>query len=173
MHRAMGSVRACRHPTLAQIHGLCVGGALEIAAMCDLRICGESSRFGIPINRLGLVMAYPEVEALLELVGRATALEILFEGRIFDAAEAKEKGLVNRVVPDAEVAGEARASAERIAAGAPLVNRWHKKFADRLLAGGPLSAAEQDEGFACFETEDFRRGYQAFLDKKTPNFEGR
>ncbi len=173
MHRAMGGIRACRHPVVAQIHGLCVGGALEIAAMCDIRICGESSRFGIPVNRLGLVMAYPEIDALVELVGRSTALEILLEGRVFDAAEAKEKGLVNRVVPDDQVAAEALATSARICAGAPLVNRWHKKFAERLSNGQPLTAAEQAEGFACFDSEDFKIGYQAFLAKETPEFEGR
>ena len=96
--------RNCRHPLIAQIHGICVGGGLEIAALCDLRICGESSRFGAPIKNLGLVMAYPEMAPLVRLVGPAIALEILLEGRIFDAAEAKEKGLVTRVVPDDQVA---------------------------------------------------------------------
>ena len=101
----------CRHPLVAQIHGICVGGGLEIAALCDLRICGESSRFGAPIKNLGLVMAYAEMAPLVRLVGPGVALEILLEGRIFDAGEAKEKGLVTRVVPDDRVAAEARATA--------------------------------------------------------------
>jgi len=101
------------------------------------------------------------------------ALEILLEGRIFDAAEAKQKRLVTRVVPDGEVAAETRASAERIAEGAPLVARWHKKFARRLADPRPLTAAEADEGFDCFDTEDFRIGYAAFLAKKKPVFVGR
>jgi enoyl-CoA hydratase len=176
MHAAMGGVRACRHPVVAMIKGLCVGGALEIALMCDIRIAGASSRFGIPINRLGLVMSYPEIEALIEAVGRSVALEILFEARVFDAAEAKDKGLINRIMPDDGVEAEAWATAERIAAGAPLVNRWHKAFANRLAQGtgpaNPLSDAEKAEGFACFDTEDFRSGFQAFLDKTKPEFRG-
>src|SRR6185369_2378626 len=120
MHAAARSLASCRHPLVAQIHGICVGGGLEIAALCDLRICGESSRFGAPIKNLGLVMAYPEMAPLVRLVGPAVALEILLEGRIFDAAEAKDKGLVTRVVADEQVAAEARATAERIAEGAPL-----------------------------------------------------
>jgi enoyl-CoA hydratase len=173
MHAAMGAVRACRHPVIAMIKGLCVGGALEIALMCDIRIAGSSSRFGIPVNKLGLVMAHAEIEALIEAVGRSVALEILFEARVFDAAEAKDKGLVNRIMPDDEVEAEAWATARRIAAGAPLVNRWHKAFADRLATGQPLTAAEQAEGFACFDTEDFRTGFQAFLDKQKPEFKGK
>src|SRR5690606_29616373 len=109
------------------------------ASTCDLRICGESSRFGVPINRIGVIMAYPEISAFIDLVGRATALEILLEGRIFGAQEAKEKGLVTRVVPDEEVEAETYAAARRIAGGAPLVNRWHKKFARRLLDPRPLT----------------------------------
>ena len=177
MHSAMHSIRDCRHPVIALIKGLCVGGALELALMCDMRICGEGSRFGVPINRLGLVMAYPEIEALVGLVGRSVALEILFEARVFDAAEAKEKGLVNRVVADDAVEDEAYATARRIAEGAPLVNRWHKKFVDRVLAGHrtaePLSEAELAEGYACFDTDDFNTGYRAFLAKQKPEFEGR
>ena len=173
MHRTADALANCRHPLIAQIHGICVGGGLEIAALCDLRVCGESSRFGAPIKNLGLVMAYAEMAPLVRLVGPSIALEILLEGRIFDAAEAKEKRLVTRVVPDDQVAAEVRTAAQRVAAGAPLVARWHKKFARRLASGKPLTAAEQDECFDCFDTEDFRIGYAAFLSKQQPEFLGR
>lgn len=173
MHRTLEAFRNCRHPTVALIKGICVGGGMEIAGLCDIRICGESSRFGVPINRLGLVMAYPEIRALIDLVGRTAALEILLEGRVFDAAEAKDKGIVTRVVPDAQVETEAYASARRIADGAPLVARWHKRFARRLMEPTPLSEAEWDEGYACYGTEDFRIGYRAFLAKEKPQFRGR
>ena len=173
LHRTLDTIRACRHPTVAMIRGICVGGGLEIAGLCDLRICGESSRFGIPINRLGLVMAYPEIEVLIGLVGRSTALEILLEGRVFGADEAKEMGLVSRVVADADVETEALAAARRIADGAPLVARWHKKFARRLAEPAPLTAEELDEGYACYGTEDFQTGVKAFLAKTKPGFKGR
>lgn len=169
----MRAVAECRHPTVAMIHGVCVGGGLEIASQCDLRICGASSRFGIPINKLGLVVGYGEMAALIDLVGRATALEILLEGRVFGAEEAKQKGLVNRVVADEQVEAEALAAAARIAAGAPLVARWHKKFARRLADARPLTEAERDEGYACFDTEDYRIGFQAFLAKQKPQFKGK
>ena len=171
--RTADALAHCRHPLIAQIHGICVGGGLEIAALADLRICGESSRFGAPIKNLGLVMAYAEMAPLVRLVGPAVALEILLEGRIFDAAEAKEKGLVTRVVPDDGVAAEVRVAAERIADGAPLVARWHKKFARRLAERTPLTGDELDECFDCFDTEDFRIGYAAFLAKQKPGFIGR
>ncbi|MEO6928635.1 MAG: enoyl-CoA hydratase/isomerase family protein, partial [Casimicrobiaceae bacterium] len=106
MHATAQSLVACPVPLVAQIHGICVGGGLEIAAMCDLRICGESSRFGAPIKNLGLVMAYAEMAPLVRLAGVDAALEILLEGRIFGAAEAREKRLVTRVVPDEQVATE-------------------------------------------------------------------
>jgi enoyl-CoA hydratase len=173
LHRTLTALKTCRHPTVALIEGICVGGGLEIAGLCDLRICGESSRFGAPIKRLGLVMAYPEIDALRRLVGRSTALEILLEGRVFGAQEAKEKGLVTRVVPDGKVEEEAYATAARIAEGAPLVARWHKKFLDRLEDPKPLTPEELDEGYACFDTEDFGIGYKSFLDKTKPDFKGR
>lgn len=173
LHGALGAIADCRHPVVAQIDGICVGGGLEIAALCDLRICGESSRFGVPINRLGLVMAHAEMAALLQLAGRAVAMEMLLEGRVFGAREALDKRLVHRVVADAEVAAEADAAARRIAAGAPLSARWHKQFARRLTVDAPLSEAERDEGFRCYDTEDFRIGVRAFLDKAAPEFVGR
>jgi enoyl-CoA hydratase/carnithine racemase len=173
MHATAHALAECPIPLVAQIHGICVGGGLEIAALCDLRICGEGSRFGAPIKNLGLVMAYAEMAPLVRLVGPDVALEILLEGRIFDAAEAQAKGLVTRVVPDGDVAAEAAATAARIAEGAPLAARWHKKFARRLADPAPVSAAEADECFACFDTEDFREGYAAFLAKRKPQFRGR
>ena len=173
MRRTIEAIGHCRQPVVAQIHGVCVGGGLEIAGLADIRICGESSRFGVPINKLGLVMAYAEIGSLIALAGEANAMEILLEGRVFDAAEAKSMGLVTRVVPDGEVESEARATAQRIAEGAPLVARWHKKFARRLRDPRPLTPAEYDEGFACFGTDDFRIGYQAFLAKAKPDFKGK
>jgi len=173
IHETMQAVARCRHPTVAMIRGACVGGGLEIAAMCDLRVAGQSSRFGIPVNKLGLTMAYGELMGLLALVGRAVALEILLEGRVFDADEACRKGLVNRVVPDDTVEEEAHATARRIADGAPLVNRWHKQFIERLAVTAQLAPEEWDEGFECFDTEDYHEGVAAFLEKRKPRFEGR
>ena len=172
-HRSLQAIAGCRHPVVAEIRGLCVGGGLELATLCDLRICGESARFGIPVKRLGLVVSYTELKPLVALIGPANALEILLEGRIHDAADALRMGLVNRVVPDAEVEHETRATALRIAEGAPLVARWHKKFTKRLMQPEPLTQDEMDESFECFATEDFRAGYQAFLAKGKPEFKGR
>lgn len=173
IHATMQAVAQCRHPTVALIEGACIGGGLEIAAMCDFRISGESSRFGVPISKLGLTMGYGELAGLLALVGRAVALEILLEGRIFGAGEAFHKGLVNRVVSDTEVEREAFALARRIADGAPLVARWHKQFIERLTPRADIPAAAWDEGYACFDTEDYREGVRAFLARKPPKFGGR
>jgi len=174
LESALLALRSCLHPTLALIHGVCVGGGLEIAASCDLRICSQSSRFGAPINRLGVTMSYTELGPLVELVGASGTLEILLEGGLIDAERAFQKGLVNRVVPDEEVEEEARATAQRIAAGAPLVNRWHKKFVRRLTDGrGPPTEDERQEAYEAFQTDDYREGVQAFLERRDPRFEGK
>lgn len=172
-HAAMQAILCCRHPVIAQIRGLCVGGGLEVTTTCDLRICGAGARFGIPVKRLGLVVSYAELKPLVDLIGPANALEVLLEGRIHSADEALRIGLVNRVVPDTEVERETLATAMRIAEGAPLVARWHKKFTRRIMQPEPLSDEELDESFHCFGTEDFRAGYQAFLAKTEPEFRGR
>lgn len=174
VYGALQAVGECRHPTLAMIHGPCVGGGLEIACQCDLRISGESGRFGVPINRLGFSIAYDELAALLPLVGRAVALEILVEGRVWGAQEALAKGLLTRVVADDGLEQEAYVTARRIAEGAPLVARWHKQFVRRLTPQpAPLTPDEIEESFAYFNTEDYRIGYDAFINKKKPKFVGR
>jgi len=173
IHNAMQSVARCRHPVIALIKGACVGGGLEIAAMCDLRICGESSRFGVPIKNLGLTMGYGELQGVLAVAGRAVVLEILLEGRVFGAQEASAKRLVNRVVADTEVEREAYATAARIAAGAPLVARWHKQYIERLDATPEVTLEEWNEGYACFDSADYKEGRKAFAEKRKPQFTGK
>ena len=171
---ALKAVGECRHPTVAMIRGPCVGGGMEIACQCDLRIAGASARFGVPINRLGFAIAYDELAALLPLVGRAVALEILVEGRVWNSEEARAKGLVTRVVADEHLELETQATVKRIIDGAPLVARWHKQFVRRLTAQpAPLTPVEIDENFAYFSTEDYQIGYDAFINKKKPRFVGR
>jgi enoyl-CoA hydratase/carnithine racemase len=164
------AVRDCRHPTIAMIHGACTGGGMEIACACDLRISGESGRFGVPIKRLGHALAYPEMQLVQQVVGRALVLEILLEGRILDA---ERRGLVNRVVSDDKLEQEVYATARRIAQGAPLAARANKKFARRLLDLAPLTQQEIDESYALCDSEDYKEGIRAFLAKKKPVFKGR
>ncbi|AKU14015.1 enoyl-CoA hydratase/carnithine racemase [Azoarcus sp. CIB] len=170
---ALDAIRACAIPTVAAIQGACVGGGLEIAGCCDLRIAGESARFGAPINRLGFSMYPGEMAGLLDLVGPAVLLEILLEGRILDAREALQKGLLTRVTDDEKVLDEARASAARIVAGAPLVARWHKQWVHRLMRGGALSEEEKRAAFDFLATDDYREGLDAFFAKRKPVFTGR
>lgn len=170
--RALDAIAGCLHPTIAAIEGVCVGGGLEIACACDLRIASANARFGIPVNRLGFSLAPDELRQLLQLVGKAVTLEILLEGRVFPAAEARDKGLLHRIVPDVPL--EAQKTAERIARGAPLAARTNKKLVRRLTAEPQgLSEQEYAEAFAVLASQDYRDGVQAFLHKTPPEFSGK
>jgi enoyl-CoA hydratase len=173
VHDSVRAIEDCPHPTIAAIEGLCVGGGVEFAAACDLRFASSSSRFGVPIKRLGLTVDYPELNGLKRLVGPSNALEILYEGRLFGAAEALQKGLVNRVIADAAFAEELAAAVARIASGAPLVARWHKRMVKRLEEQRTLTREERLEPLAVFDSEDYRIGTRAFLEKRDPVFQGR
>lgn len=168
---ALEAIGNCRHPTIAAIEGVCVGGGLEVACACDLRIAAANARFGIPINRLGFALAPGEMVGLLQLVGRAVALELLLEGRVIDAAEALQKGLITRIADDVPVA--ARECAGRIARGAPLAAQMNKRLINRLSAGPlSLSDAEHAAAFAPLGSADYQEGVRAFLDKRPPVFTG-
>lgn len=169
---ALEAIRSCPVPTIAAIQGACIGGGLEIAGCCDLRIAGASARFGAPINRLGFSMYPGEMAGLLALVGPAVLLEILLEGRILSASEALQKGLLTRVVNDHAVHHEALASAQRICAGAPLVARSHKHWVRRLMSGAPLGEDEKRAAFAFLGSDDYQEGLAAFLEKRNPIFKG-
>lgn len=170
---ALDAIRQCPVPTVAAILGPCIGGGLEIAGCCDLRIAGRSARFGAPINKLGFSMYPGEMAGLLDLVGPAVLLEILLEGRILEAEEAYAKGLLTRVLPDEEVLPSAQQTIRRILSGAPLVARWHKYWVHRLASGAPLSEAEKRASFAFLETQDYQEGLDAFFAKRSPDFKGR
>ena len=173
LHGTLGAIFDCPIPTIALIEGICVGGGLEIAGCCDIRICGKSSRFGVPIKRLGLTMAAKELEVLLKVTNYTTAMEILFEGRVFGADEALQKRLVNRVVNDKDVEKEAYKSAELICEGAPKVARWHKQFARNILKNGKVTEKINNFGYKCYDTQDFKIGYQSFLNKTKPKFKNK
>jgi enoyl-CoA hydratase/carnithine racemase len=155
LHGTLRTIQECPIPTIALIEGICVGGGLEIAACCDIRICGETSRFGVPITTYSI------------------AMEILLEGQIMNAKVAYEKNLVNRVVPDTEVENETYRSAELICEGAPMVARWHKKFAKEILKTGKVSNKLNNLGYKCYDTEDFKIGYKSFLTKTKPKFKNK
>ncbi len=173
LHGALQAITDCPYPTVAAIEGICVGGGLEISSCCDLRICSASSVFGAPINRLGLTMAFEELEPLVGLLGPGPVLELLLTGDMIDSLRAHSLGLVNRVFPDESFQEEADLFVGRIVAGAPLVNRWHKRFIRRLGREGPLSDEERNEGYEAFTTDDYREGREAFLEKRPPRFKGR
>jgi enoyl-CoA hydratase/carnithine racemase len=170
---ALSALTNCPHPMVALINGICVGGGLEIAACCDLRICGEGSKFGAPINRLGLTMSYTELGPIVRLIGASRTLEILFGGGLITAQKAYDIGLVTTVVPDGTVREEVDSVVENIGSGAPLVNRWHKKFVRNLVDGVDVTQEMKEEAYEAFQTEDYKEGIQAFLERRKPKFEGR
>ena len=147
---------------------------MALAICCDLRICGQGSRFGIPAARLGLGYGFAGLKRLVDVVGPAFAKEMFFTARLFSAAEAYEMRLVNRVLPDAEVAGYVADYARTIASNAPLtvgsvkaiVGEVLKDPAERDLA---RCAALVD---ACFASRDYVEGRRAFLEKRPPEFTG-
>src|SRR3546814_4503139 len=164
------AVVKCRHPVIALIEGLCVGGGFGLAALCDLRICGESSRFGVPVKRLGLVESMEELEFQVKKYGANAMLQVLLVGDLLPAAEALRYGIVNKVVPDDQVEAAAYEWAAKIAEGAPLTARWHKQFIYRLMEPAPLTEAEKDMGYDAFDRSEEPRVGQECVSTRQPRW---
>ncbi len=166
---ALRSMLDCDIPLVAQIEGSCIGGGLEIAACCDLRIAGRGSRFGIPIARLGFPLAPSEAQIVGQVLGLALLRELLLEARLLPADEALARGIVSRVVDDGAVAAEAQAAAARIAALSPQAMRLNKRTLRQLTVGAP-TAAQRHEHFAYADSAEHREGLAAFVEKRSPRF---
>jgi hypothetical protein len=172
-HGAMHAIAGCRHPVIAAIEGLCVGGGLELASTCDMRFCTESSRFGVPVKRLGLVVAYAELLPLVRLVGPAEC-EGITAGRQGVRQRTRTRDGAGQPRPSRSgLRCRHRRDRVRDRGRCALVARWHKKFVDRLGEPAPLTPEELDESYHCFDTEDFRIGTEAFNTKTQPAFKGR
>ena len=157
------------------IRGFCLGGGLAVALSCDLRICSDDARFGIPAARLGLGYGFDGVRRLVDIVGPAYTNEILFTARQFDAIEALRMGLVNRVVGTAELEETVRSYARTIGENAPLTVRASKMAVREALKDPARRKLEELESAvaACFESVDYAEGRRAFMEKRKPNFQGR
>jgi len=164
-------------PTLAAINGHCLGGGLELAITCDLRICAAGAKLGMPPAKLGLVYAHTGLRKFLDTVGLPRTKELFLTGRNFEAMRAEQIGLVNEVVSDERLEGESVALAASIAANAPLSTRGNKQAID-LLNACPVLSEQQESGLvalreSCFSSEDFREGIIAFGEKRRPQWTGR
>jgi len=174
VEKAYSGIQEFSKPTIAMIRGYCIGGGLGLAVCCDLRICSENSRFAVPAAKLGLGYSYAGLRRLIDVVGPSFAREIFFTARQFETEEARVMGLVNRVVPDAELETYVKDYAETIAANAPLTVKAVKYIVGEVMKDeskrNVARCAEMVE--QCFASQDFIEGRRAFMEKRKPAFTG-
>jgi enoyl-CoA hydratase/carnithine racemase len=176
-HAAMEAVSNHPYPTLAAINGHCLGGGLELAVRCDLRLSAVSARLGMPPAKLGLIYSHTGLQRFIDVVGYARTKELFLTGRNISGPQAMAMGLVNHTVPDERLPDEAVALAAEIAEGAPLSARGNKRAIEALNSYPRLTAEQEQELIdlrrSCFESVDFREGMRAFAEKRRPRWRGR
>jgi len=175
LDRVLHSIQDSRKPSVAMIHGFCLGGGLEVALACDLRYCGTSAQFAIPAAKLGLAYNVEGHKRLLETVGHARAREIMFLGRRYGADEALAMGLVHRVLPDAELEAYVDGVIATLLANAPLAIANSKAILEEYAkSSGPADAARMRAAIErCAQSEDTKEGRRAFMEKRKPAFKGK
>ncbi|MGH8687166.1 MAG: enoyl-CoA hydratase [Burkholderiales bacterium] len=175
LDRVLHSIQDSRKPSVALIHGYCMGGGLEVALACDLRYCGASAQFAIPAAKLGIAYNIEGHKRLLETVGHARAREIMFLGRRYDSAEGLAMGLVHRVLPDAELDAYVDGVIATLLGNAPLAIANSKTILEEYAKaqGAPDANAMQRAIERCVQSEDYKEGRRAFMEKRKPGFKGR
>ena len=173
--RAWVALMQTPQPVVAMIHGFCFGGGVAVALACDLRFASADARFAVPATRLGLSYPFESVERLVHVVGPTHAADILLSARTLDAGEALHVGLVNRVLPAAELETATREYALAMAKGAPLTIAAHKRaIQEALRAPADRNLTALREAMRrCFDSADYQEGIAAFLEKRPARFEGR
>jgi enoyl-CoA hydratase/carnithine racemase len=176
-HRAIEAVEAFPFPTLAALNGHALGGGLELALSCDLRLAAAGARLGMPPAKLGLIYSHTGLQKFIDTIGAAQTRELFFVGRNVDAGRAEQIGLVNHVLAEEELESAAIELATEIASNAPLSLKGNKQIISRLISFPRLSKQEEREvielRLSSFRTEDFREGVRAFAEKRKPNWKGR
>jgi enoyl-CoA hydratase len=161
-------------PTIAMIRGYCIGGGVGLALCCDMRICSDNSKFGVPAAKLGLGYGYKGIKKLVDVVGPSFAKEIFFTARQFTAAEALQMGLVNRVLPTDELEKYVQEYADTISGNAPLTVDAVKYIVGQVVTPESQRNLQKCEALVlqCFASEDYKEGRKAFMEKRKPQFTG-
>jgi enoyl-CoA hydratase/carnithine racemase len=170
---AAAKLQGCDKPLIAMIRGYCLGGGMNIAVLCDIRIAADDARFGIPAAKMGLGYRASSMKTLVEVVGAAYAREIMITARQFTAAEAKEMGLVNKVVAVPDLEKTVAEYTQTISGNAPLTMRTAKRIIRELGAVNYDAAKCKAWAKECFESEDYKEGRKAFMEKRKPVFTGK
>jgi enoyl-CoA hydratase len=162
-------------PTIACIRGFCLGGGMQVAMMADIRVASDNSQFGIPAAKLGIAYGYDGLKNLVSLVGPSWARLLMYTGMRIDSAEGLRIGLVDRVVPDAELWSATSEIARTISGNAPLAIQAAKITIAQVLKDPDKRDMDAIKviGAACMDSEDFREGRRAFMEKRKPRFTGR